>query len=347
MGNLSTKERVLTVAVVLILLIAIVAMFIIRPLNNKYTEMEATYNELLAQKDYYEQLKANNANSQSTISDLDNSIEEQELTFLPEINTESIEQYVMSVFEENGNPYLVSISSETVPQDQIALSDGSYSSETLLLERVTATYATTDGYCVYQANGEPSYGRNGEIDADAINEAISNMGTYDIVGYDEFIAAVNVLASVDPDTVKINDVTMEDTEAGYNLLTVVVDFYATSLTQRVSTPDTSAPYVSWNGNTDTDTAGGLIGTPILVTNPDSEWYGTQNMSSDMLNFADRPFATYFSSAIFSQVVNSGSAYETDGTPSAELGSITFSADGATTPAADTAADADTETADEA
>jgi hypothetical protein len=90
-------------------------------------------------------------------------------------------------------------------------------------------------------------------------------------------------------------------------LTAVIDFYSASFNDRVSTPDTSAPYVTWAGSTNINTDGGFIGYPFIVEDPNSDWFMVL-MTDEDATAGTRPFAAYYSNAIFtSEVQNRGLA----------------------------------------
>ena len=57
-------------------------------------------------------------------------------------------------------------------------------------------------------------------------------------------------------------------------------------------------YAAWSGDAGIDTKGGFIGMPYKVDNPDSLWYGVENLSVDAK--AHKPFATYWANYLFNQ-----------------------------------------------
>ncbi len=320
MGNLSNREKFLMIAIVLLIAIFALQMFVLNPLKDKQADLTAEKEELEDQKAYYDQMIADNERNQLELEALKSSIKEIETSFIAELNSEALEQYVLKIFEDNNCPYLVSAGVSDVSMPSVVLPDGTVSANSLRVKRVTVSYSTTDGFLVPQFNlTDPnsveqfqqwitrvneniesslsSQGANG-----AANQA-ENMYTpvygepdnAQLVGYDGFIAALSQIEGVDPDAIKINSITVND-ETGYLTLTAEIDFYSASLINRISEPDLDKPYITYNGNTPTHNVG-LIGLPLYpVTNENSDWYGILPISDDV-RASERPFATYYSTAV--------------------------------------------------
>ena len=309
MGNLGAREKYGLMLLGVVAVVFVIYFFGIRNLDARYEELVAERTELQAQLDYYEALKAQNDATQAEIEALNTSISEVEETFLPFICAESIEQYVLQTFEDAGCPYLVSATAEDVTAEAVTLPDGSQASDALYIKRITVNYSTTDGFNI------PSYNRNttvvfdGMIDEALLNEYLDQMywhGAESIEGYDEFLSALATIEQADPDCVKINEIAIKS-EGGYILLTAVIDFYSATFNDRVSTPDTSAPYVTWAGSTNINTDGGFIGYPFIVEDPNSDWFMVL-MTDEDATAGTRPFAAYYSNAIFTnEVQNRGLA----------------------------------------
>lgn len=313
MKNLSLKEKVLMFVVVIVVGLLALYLLVIKPLNQASSDLKLQQITLQQTVAYYDSLKDENSDTSNQIQVLNDSISSIELDFLPELNTESIVQYVMNVFETNGCPYLSSVETSSVACNDVALPDGTFASDRMVVRRVTVTYSTTDGYCVPQYNGTPEYNTSEDLAA-----AFEAMGTYgmspeEIIGYSQFVTSLEEIERANPSCIKISRIHVEDQLNGFMLLTADIDFYATSLVDRVSVPQVGLPYVDWSGATDVDCAGGQIGIPLIVDNPASSWDGISLIVSES-GWVDRPFATYFSSALFSLL--GGMYFDEDDVPTA-------------------------------
>jgi len=307
MSNLGPREKYGIILLGIVLIVFGMYMLGIRNLENSYAELTAERDNLIAQKEYYDALKEQNEEMMAQIEELNSKISDVEASFIPDIRTESIEQYVLSVFEENGCPYLVNISSSDIVLPQVVLPDGTLSDNTVVVKRITVEYSTTDGMNIPQYNRTNSVVVDGVPDGDLAAQYIEeNMvweGMYSRVGYDEFINSLVELEQVNPDCIKINSFGVTG-QHGYVLLDAEIDFYAADFTDRVSEPNTNAPYIEWNGELNVATDAGFIGYPFIVDNTNSGWYNITLKPDDAAS-TDRPFATYWSTAIWQSMVNEG------------------------------------------
>lgn len=307
MGRRTLKEKLLIFIVIVIIGAFLVWFFGIRKIQKLIDSTTVQRDAVQIQLNEYQQLSETNSDYEKKISALKTDITNLESGLIPTLSTQNLETYVMQTFEENGCPYLTSIMAEDVACDSVTLPDGTLSNDCLLLKRITVTYSTTDGVCVPEYNETPFW------DAASANQAVSEMGTYGIVGYDEFIKALAAIESENPDCILISGIKAEDSGTGFILLTATIDFYGAQLPDRVSDASdyTNNAYASWSGSTDIDTAGGMIGSPLYCNNPDSDYYGVQ-IADSALTFADRPFAAGFSIAYFAAVAQSTGIYDADG-----------------------------------
>jgi len=307
MNNLTLREKAMAFGILLLIIIFCVYFFGIRTLNEHYAEYKVQLTELQERKAYLDQLKEDNQATQAEIEALNANIEEIELSFIDNLETEVLEQYVMSVFEDNGIPYLKNIGVEDQASITITNADGSTSENAVLCKRVTVTYVTTDGYLPTQYNLTPDLqNEDGTVNEAVASELTSQMGSEEFEtfqGYSEFIAALKEIAGENEDCIKLSGITLEST-AGYLTLTASVDFYGATLESRISIDDNKDGYTYWNGDKNVDTAGGFIGRPYIVENEDSRWNGLTIDESEVLGFQDRPFAPYFINAMFSQMLES-------------------------------------------
>ena len=309
MGNLGKRERYILILLGIAVVVLLIYYFGIRNLGIKHDELVAKRAELQAQLDYYEALKTQNDEALAQINQLKNDISDVEGRFLPYISSEAIEQYVLKTFEDAGCPYLVSVTAEDVAMETITLPDGRIASDNLIVKRIIVQYSTTDGFNIPEYNRSATVVDHGTVDEAAWNAYLDEMywhGAGTIVGYEEFINALEIIEAANSDCIKINKIGI-DTEGGYTLLNAEIDFYSATFNYRVSEADTNAPYITWAGATSFDTDGGIIGRPFLIDNPASDWFGVM-MSDEEAQEGNRPFSTYYSDAIFElSVQNTGLA----------------------------------------
>ena len=303
MGNIGQREKYYLMLLGIVLVVVLIYFFGIRNLGYKHEDLVNERTRLEEQLAYYEALKTQNAETQAQIDQLRTQISDEESRFLPFICSEAIEQYVLKTFEDAGCPYLVSVKTEDIVPAAVTLPSGGAASDSLLTNRVTVQYCTTDGYNIPEYNRSTTVISNGVIDEAAFNAYLDEMywhGADSRVGYDEFLDALATLESENPDCIKINSISIES-EAGYILLNASIDFYSVTFYDRVSEPDTNAPYVTWAGATNINTDGGFIGYPFVVEDPNSDWFMVMMTDGDA-TAGQRPFATYYSNAIFQNEV---------------------------------------------
>lgn len=302
MNNLSAREKTGIYVISLLILILLGYVFGIRTLNNKYAVLEQQYNELVARRDYLNQLKANVAQTSEEIERLNESISQVELSFIDKIENECLMQYVLKTFEENGIPYMSDIKTEDVKCPGFSYADGTASPDALQCTRILVTYATTDGYIIPQYNTTPDTTQKNENAKSTAKELIGKMGQDEFAeekGYNEFIKALEKMAKDNPGCIKVTNL-VATSKPGFFMLNASVEFYGTVLTNRVSVDNNKAGYTYWTGHTGVDTSGGFIGYPYIVKNEKSLWYGFLN--PEFTAYAERPFAAYWSNAAFAQQV---------------------------------------------
>ena len=303
MGNLSVREKAI-IYIIFLLLIIVGGYFLgIRNLNKKYDEYKTQLDQLNARKAYLDKLKLDIDATQDEIEQLDTYIEEKELSFIDKLDSECIEQYVMKTLENEGIPYLSSITCEDVACAPVNYPDGSAAPDSLQCLRVVIKYASTDGYITPQYNLNPD--QTGPDAGEIINALYALQDSSfagERVGYDEFISALKKIASENPDCIKIEEVSVVDT-AGFLTLNASIDFYGTNLANRVSEDTSTAAYTYWQGDKNVNTDGGFIGFPYIVTDPNSLWFGIENSEDDVFAFIDRPFAAYWANAAYTIKVN--------------------------------------------
>ncbi|HAW16003.1 MAG TPA: hypothetical protein DCW41_04790 [Clostridiales bacterium] len=301
--NLGTREKYGIIVVVVLIGLLLLYMFGIRGSESKNVELNDQKAQLEQQLQYYNDLKDENAATRTEIANVEANISAEESKFIPNIKTESIEQYVLKVFEDNGCPFLVAVSSDDIEADKVQMPDGTVAQDTLLIKRITVKYSTTDGFNVPQYNLTNSSIDNGVVDEDIFQENIESMfwkGTQAITGYEQFVESLRQIEAIAPDSVKISRISTESM-GGFLYMEADIDFFSASFIDRVSEPDTSAPYTHWTGDTGVATDGGFIGYPFIVDDANSLWLNVL-MADEDAGTTERPFATYYSAAIFSELV---------------------------------------------
>lgn len=309
MGNIGQREKYYLMLLGIVLVVVLIYFFGIRNLGDKHEDLVAERAQLEEQLAYYEALKTQNAETQAQIDQLREQISTEESRFLPFICSEAIEQYVLKTFEDAGCPYLVSVTAEDVVPETVVLPNGTVATDSLISKRITVQYCTTDGYNIPEYNRSTTVISNGVVDVDAFNAYLDEMywhGADSRVGYDEFLNALATIEAANEDCIKISSISISS-EGGYILLNASIDFYSATFNERVSEPETNAPYITWAGATNINTTGGFIGYPFIVEDPNSDWFMIMMTDTDA-TAGERPFATYYSTAIFrSEVTTNGLA----------------------------------------
>ena len=299
MNNLTAREKGFMYVITLLIIVVLGYFFGIRTLNNKYDEYRAELQSLQERKAYLDQLRENNASMASEIEILKSSCSEIELSFIDRLETECIEQYVLKTFETAGCPFLTDISSGEIGMGSVTYPDGTTCPDNVVCMQISVSYVSTDGYTVTQYNRTPDFtpGSQKSVE-DTIDELSGQMGQNDYakrIGYDQFIAALKKINSENSSCIKVGSLTASETN-GYMTLTATINFYGTSLRNRISVDDSKAPYTYWCGDTNVDTKGGFIGFPYVCDNEKSLWYGVVNMDLDPSS--NKPFAAYWANTLF-------------------------------------------------
>ena len=333
MSSLGSRERNLAIIFGIFLICVVLYVFPIRMLSNSTAELQAQREALQAQKDYYDALASQNEATRAEIENIEKDISALEQTFLPEINTECLKQWVLSVFERNECYYLVNAETHDIAAPDITLPDGSLAEDNVIIKSIDVQYSTTDGWNVGSYNMTNSIeGEDGLTDPALFDAQMADRtytGMYSREGYDEFIAALKEIESTNENCIKVTSIKVEEA-SGYVLMSATINFYSATFNDRVSEPDTTAPYVSWNGMTGVATDHGFIGYPFFVDDTGNEWYGTI-MPDEQASDRERPFAAYYSAQTWANLVQAnGTAAAlglTEGSPFLPSGGTSVPNDG--------------------
>ena len=301
MSNLTAREKGFMYVITLLIIVVLGYFFGIRTLNNKYDEYVAELNSLQERKAHLDELRANNASMETEIEELTKKCSALELSFIDELETENIEQYVLKTFEEAGCPFLISISSIDVGMASVNYPDGTISPDGLLCLQISVLYSSTDGFNITQYNLTPNFTVSSDVPlATQIAELKELRGQGDYgrrYGYEEFLKALKKINSDNPQCIKVDSISVVD-DNGAMQLSATINFYGTSLKNRLTVDDRKDPYTAWSGHTNVDTKGGFVGFPYICDNEDSLWFGTVNFNLE--DKASRPFAAYWSNILFQE-----------------------------------------------
>jgi len=301
MNNLSAREKGFMYVITLLIIVVLGYFFGIRTLNKKYAEYQTELQTLQERKAYLDQLRENNASMATEIEMLKASCSEIELSFIDKLETEVIEQYVLKTFEDAKCPFLMNVTSTDVGMASVAYPDGTISPDSVVCLAITVTYSSTDGYTVTQYNRTPDFTNAAPTPAaQTIEDLAGQMGQGDYAkrrGYDEFITALKKINAENPDCIKVSAIEAKQV-GGIMTLTATINFYGTSLRNRISVDESHAPYTYWSGHTNVDTKGGFIGFPYVCDNEQSLWYGV--VMDTEAPIASKPFAPYWAQALFQQ-----------------------------------------------
>ena len=300
MGNLTAREKAFMYAITLLIIIVLGYFFGIRTLNDKYDQYKAELQELKERQAYLDMLRANNENMRTEIDDLNEQCSELEMSFIDKLETEVIQQYVLSTFEKAGCPYLIGITSADIGMATVSYPDGKASPDSLVCMQVVVVYSSTDGYTVTQYNRTPDFTASDEEVEKTLEELLDKFGKDEYAerkGYYEFLNALKKINSDNPQCIKVDTIKVEEGN-GAMKLTAAINFYGVVLNNRISVDNRTDPYTSWSGHKNVDTSGGFIGFPYVCDYKDSLWYGLENHNIE--EGADKPFAPYWAVAIFNE-----------------------------------------------
>ena len=124
MNNLTAREKGFMYVITLLIIVVLGYFFGIRTLNNKYEDYKKQLAALEQRKAHLEQIRANNASMETEIKALEEANKELELSFIDELESETIEHYVLKTFEDAGCPYLTNITAIDTGMPTVTYPDG-------------------------------------------------------------------------------------------------------------------------------------------------------------------------------------------------------------------------------
>lgn len=230
--KLSVRETFMLFGVILIVLFAGYWLLLLSPIKTElkanlleYDTVKSQYDSEKVIIDSVDSLKKDQDALQAQVSDYENRL-------LSELDPEVISEHLVTVLADNGFVKVTNIGCSLPQYEQIQRLDGTFSPNSIQWITVNLKVAGTDG--------------------------VTPGGT-DKIGYDQFIKAVKEIETENPDAIHVSSITMEETNQGFQYFLVSVDVFAFHLPNRVSTIDTSEPYINWNR--EAIPTGGILGRP--------------------------------------------------------------------------------------
>lgn len=236
--KLSKREMIMVIGLIFIVVLAGFWFLLLSPANDLLAQRQIEYQNLKAADDANQQIISNVAALDASLTALKSNVGKIENSLLPELDTEVLSEHFAKIFEKNGLHYITEISSEPIVTEQLTLTDGTASKDTIQWIRIKMKVSGTDG---------------------------KTEGGVPAVGYDAFMSAVKEIEGVKPDAIHVSSVSMEDTDQGFQYFLVSVDVFEFNLYNRVSSIDPSDPFITWDR--DAVAAGGFMGTPYDAIPP--------------------------------------------------------------------------------
>ncbi len=230
--KLSKRELIMIVAIVSIVTIAAFWMLLLSPAKDRLAASQAEYQTLQATDDANQLIINNVASLDATRTALKTDISKIETSLLPELDVDVISARFAKIFENHGLHFITEISSDPVVTEQLQLTNGTTSPDSVQWVRIKMKVSGTDGVT------------EGGIPA---------------VGYNEFIAAVKDIEAAEPSAIHVSAISMEDTGYGFQYFLISVDVFAFHLQNPIAATNTNVPYITWDR--DPVANGGIIGVP--------------------------------------------------------------------------------------
>lgn len=242
--KLSGRETTLILVMLVVLMLLGYYLFLLSPAQAKLATLEDELATVKNTKIQNDAIIVKQKDLEKEIADAKQQASDIELSLLPALRSEAITQKIQAAFVNSGIPFITECTSEAVVEDQVLLSDGTFSDNQLVSVIFNITASGSDGV------------------APTILDAYTG-GTPALVGYKEFIKAVKDIEDDNPESVRIHSISFEDSGQGFMFFTASVEVLAFSLPDRISTADMEQEYIVWGG-TDIDdiTNDGLVGIPF-------------------------------------------------------------------------------------
>lgn len=230
--KLSGRETFMIFALIFIVMFAGYWFLILTPIKQAMTDSVNEYNGIRSQYNYEIAIIDNVGNLETDLEELNAQVTDYENRLLPELRPEVITEHLVKILADNGLTKVTDIGCTLPTFEQIMNSDGTYSANNVEWLTINLKASGTDG--------------------------ITPGGT-DKIGYDQFMSAVKQIESVNPDAIHVSSISMQETNQGFQYFLISVDVFAFNLPSRISSIDTSEPYINWNR--EPVPVGGLWGRP--------------------------------------------------------------------------------------
>lgn len=270
--KLSNRELIMVVGIFLIVSVAAFWLLLLSPAKDALAASQLEYQSLQSVDDANQVIIDSVESLDATRTSLKTDISKIETSLLPELDVEVITEHLANIFEAHGLPFITETSSDPIITEQMQLTNGTVSQDSVQWVRIKMKVSGTDGVT------------EGGIPA---------------VGYNEFITAAKDIESVDPNTIHITSISIEDTDYGFQSFSISIDVFAFKLHNPIVETDTSEPYITWDR--EPVVTGGTFGVP----------YANLPQSKNMTAAFYRPFANV-------QIVNSNTAPGSSATPTPTL-----------------------------
>lgn len=247
--KLSGRETTLILVMLVVLMLLGYFLFLLSPAQDKLAVFEKELTTVKNTKIQSDAIIVKQKDLEKEITDSKKQASEIEMSLLPALRSEVITQKIQTAFINSGIPFITECTSEPVVQDQILLSDGSFSDNQLVSVIFNITASGSDGI------------------APTILDQFTG-GTPALVGYNEFIKAVKDIEDDNPESVRIHSISFEDSGQGFMFFTASIEVLSFILPDRISTADMNQDYIVWGGTDINDiTNSGLVGIPFANIPP--------------------------------------------------------------------------------
>jgi len=260
--KLSGREMLMILGLLLIVLIAGYWFLIFSPTVKQLKGNNATLTLLRTNYASNQSLIDSNVVLEATRADLKKNIAAQEVKLLPELKPEVVTANLSKVFADAGLTCITKLSCAAPVAEQVTLPNGSTSDNSVQWVMVNFTLSGTDG-------STPDGSAAGATK----------------IGYDQFMAAIHTIEAINPNSIHVSSISMQETNQGFQFFLASIQVFAYNLPVRESPIDPSQSYVLWER--EPITAGGEFGIPMTADIPG----GIQVPPSILDPSFFRPFAT--------------------------------------------------------
>jgi hypothetical protein len=242
--KLSGRETTLILVMLVVLMLLGYYLFLLSPAQKKLAVLEDELTTVENTKIQNDAIIVKQKDLEKQISESKDQASKIETTLLPAIRSEAITQKLQAAFVGGGIPFITECSSEPVVQDQILMPDGTFSDNQLVSVLFKIKASGSDG-----------------VAPTILDQSVG--GTPALVGYNQFIKAVKDIEDDNPESVRINSISFEDSGQGFMFYTATIEVLAFSLPDRISAANMEQEYIVWGGTKISSiTNDGTVGIPF-------------------------------------------------------------------------------------